>query len=348
MTDLSSVIQHLVQSAAATPDADLWLKAFEALKGMAALDLSRLDSKILAATLADLEMGYKAFSSFRHRRKASIFGSARLAPSTPEYQHALAFAAALAEHGFMVLTGGGGGIMEAGNLGAGADKTFGLNIQLPFEQEANPMLMASNRVVSFKYFFTRKLFFLKESDAVVLFPGGFGTQDEGFECLTLMQTGKTQLMPLVLMDVPGGSYWYEWDAYIRRNLLARGLISPDDVDIYQITSDINQACDWLTGFYRNFHSHRWLNNHLILYLCNELTEASVETLNAEFRDILVAGRIEKCPIPPQDSEDVLTATLPCLSVPFDQRSYGRLWQMIRRINELECLTCDVLPQPELK
>ncbi len=347
MSDLARAIQHLVHATAALPDADMWQKVFAALSGMAALDLTRLDSKILAATLVDMELGYKAFRAFQHHRKIAIFGSARLAPTTPEYRMTVAFAEAIVKRGFMVLTGGGGGIMEAGNRGAGAENTFGLNIQLPFEQEANPMLMASNRVINFKYFFTRKLFFLKESDAVVLFPGGFGTQDEGFECLTLMQTGKTQLMPLVLLDVPGGSYWYEWDAYIRRNLLARGLISAEDVEIYQITSDIQQACAWIEDFYRNFHSHRWLEERLILRLCNELTDESVERLNAEFRDILVKGRIEKAPTHPVEKDDQ-TAGMPRLSVPFDQRSYGRLWQMIRRLNALECLSCNVSPHPELK
>jgi hypothetical protein len=237
--------------------------------------------------------------------------------------------------------------MEAGNKGAGLENSFGLNIQLPFEQEANPVLAQSDRVINFKYFFVRKLFFLKESDAVVLFPGGFGTQDEGFECLTLMQTGKAQLMPLVLVDRPGGQYWYEWDRYVRSNLLASGLISPEDIEIYSITDDVNVACKTVADFYRTFHSNRFVGDRLVLRLNTELTDASVAQLNEDFRDILVSGQIEKSTaLPPERGDE--TERLPRLVLHFNQRNFGRLWQLVQAINSLECVDHQTNLHPEIK
>ncbi|MFM6199917.1 MAG: LOG family protein, partial [Dolichospermum sp.] len=190
-------------------------------------DIERLDWKILSAALADMERGFKLFYHYRHIRKITIFGSARLAPETPAYQMAVAFSRAVCQLGFMIITGGGGGIMQAGQEGAGRDNSFGLNIQLPFEQQANPIIEGDTKLINFKYFFTRKLFLLKESDAVALFPGGFGTQDEAFECMTLSQTGKFGPVPLVLIDQPGGDYWHSWSEYIDEKLVKRGLVSTD-------------------------------------------------------------------------------------------------------------------------
>ncbi|MEM9153907.1 MAG: LOG family protein [Cyanobacteria bacterium P01_F01_bin.33] len=339
--------QRLLERLEGSPHDDVWLNVLKAMVGIGRLDLSRLDVKILAATLRDMEMGYQAFLSYQHVRKISIFGSARLPADSPEYLQAAAFARCIVAQGFMVLTGGGGGIMEAGNEGAGLDNSFGLNIQLPFEQEANAVLAASDRVVNFKYFFTRKLFFLKESDAVVLFPGGFGTQDEGFECLTLMQTGKTPLMPLVLVDRPGGHYWKHWDTYIQTNLLSRGLISPEDIKIYTMTDDIGVACDTIANFYRTFHSSRFVGDRLVLRLNAELTDDSVARLNDEFCDILLSGRIAKSDtLPPEKGDE--TEHLPRLMFHFNQRNFGRLWQLVRRINQLECVAHRVNLHPERK
>lgn len=301
---------------------------------MGQANLSRLDVKIMAATLEDLEQGFRAFSPYQHHRKISIFGSARIDSTTPEYQQAVSFARAISDRGFMVLTGGGGGIMEAGNRGAGIDNTFGLNIQLPFEQLANPILASTDRVINFKYFFIRKLFFVKESDAVVLFPGGFGTQDEAFECLTLMQTGKTKLMPLILVDKSGGCYWQEWDQYIREHVLIRGLINPEDLHLYRLTDDVETACREIETFYQVFHSNRYVRDVLVLRLNAELTEAAVDDLNLEFSDILTSGRIEKSPALPEEQDETEIAHLPRLILNFDQRSFGRLWQLVYRLNQL--------------
>lgn len=339
-SDLADLLAQLAKIEG-HPHADQWLKILRSLVGMLQGELSRLDIKILASTLHDMEMGYRAFAPYQHHRKVVIFGSARLDPSSAEYQHALHFAQCITQEGFMVLTGGGGGIMEAGNRGAGLNNSFGLNIQLPFEQSANPVLAASDRVIHFKYFFSRKLFFLKESDAIALFPGGFGTQDEAFECLTLMQTGKAQIMPLILIDKPGGAYWQEWDQYVREHLLVRGLVSPEDLHLYQVTDDIGVACQAIKDFYRVFHSHRYVKGQLVLRINQAPSSMALGILNAEFKDILTQGEIElKAALPEEDGE---LPHLPRLVMDFNQRNFGRLWQLIRRLNEL-CILPDAHPE----
>ncbi|MGK7917106.1 MAG: LOG family protein, partial [Prochloraceae cyanobacterium] len=202
-----------------------WIeRALAVLVRIAGEEVDRLDIKILTASLEDLEKGFQIFYPYRHIRKITIFGSARISAETSEYRLAVEFARRITELGFMVLTGAGGGIMQAGNEGAGRECSFGLNIQLPFEQETNPFIAGDPKLINFKYFFTRKLFFLRESDAIALFPGGFGTQDEAFESLTLSQTGKYGPAPLVLIDEPGGDYWQSWNKYIRTQLVKKGLI----------------------------------------------------------------------------------------------------------------------------
>lgn len=354
MTDsLSLLLQEIFSSAEARlkqlhhPNRTAWLRILRSLQRMGSLKLSRLDAKILAATLEDLEQGFATFQNYTHRRKVTVFGSARLGEDSPEYQQAQLFAHRISQLGFMVLTGGGGGIMEAGNRGAGQENSFGLNIQLPFEQVANPFIAASDRVINFKYFFSRKLFFVKETDALVLFPGGFGTQDEAFECLTLMQTGKTKLMPLVLVDRQGGCYWKEWDEYVREHLLSRGLISSEDLHLYSLTDDVEEACQQIVDFYRIFHSNRYVRELLVLRLNTKLSPEALEILNQEFADILESGRIEQTEALPEEAEEDI-AHLPRLVMRFNQRSFGRLWQMVRRINKLPPEGSEPLMHPEQK
>ncbi|MFS8836242.1 LOG family protein [Synechococcus sp. WC101] len=337
---LSSLLQEIFSNAETRlkqlehyPNRTAWLRVLQSLQRMGSLNLSRLDAKILAATLEDLEQGFAAFQNYVHQRKVTVFGSARVGPDSPEYRQAQLFAHCISQRGFMVLTGGGGGIMEAGNRGAGLENSFGLNIQLPFEQMANPVIAASDRVINFKYFFSRKLFFVKETDALVLFPGGFGTQDEAFECLTLMQTGKTKLMPLVLVDKKGGCYWKEWDEYVREHLLSRGLISPEDLFLYTLTDDVGDACQQILDFYRIFHSNRYVRELLVLRLNAKLSPQALDILNEEFADILDSGRIEQTEALPEEAEEEI-AHLPRLVMHFNQRNFGRLWQMVRRINTL--------------
>lgn len=327
--EISELLSHL-------PDmkhGGLIQQALTTLVRMAEVEGDRLDWKILNASLQDMERAFRVFYPYRHIRKISIFGSARIAPGTPEYQMASDFAKAVTEQGFMVITGGGPGIMQAGNEGAGIDKSFGLNIQLPFEQGSNPFIEGDPKLVNFKYFFTRKLFFLRESDALALFPGGFGTQDEAFECLTLMQTGKSDFLPLVLIDPPGVTYWQGWESHIREHLLKPGLISAEDLHLYTVTDQIDVACEAITRFYRMFHSSRYVGERLILRLNSELSDADVEYLNQNFSDILLRGQIEKITaLPPEIGGP--TEHLPRLGLYFNQRDLGRLYQMLRVISQL--------------
>lgn len=296
-------------------------------------DIERLDWKILNSAIQDMDKGFTAFKPYRHTRKVTMFGSARLTPDTPEYQMAKAFGREITQRGLMVMTGAGGGIMEAGNAGAGKENSFGLNIQLPFEQGANAVITDDPKLIDFKYFFTRKLFFLKESDAIALFPGGFGTQDEAFEALTLIQTGKTGPIPIILVDRPGGDYWPNWDQYLRQQLLGNRLVSPHDVHLYQITDDVKTACDLITGFYRVYHSSRYVDEQLVIRLKQALSAEQLDKLNAEFHDVLIGGKIEASSALPAEKGDE-TADLPRLVMQFNHRDFGRLHLLIRRINQL--------------
>ncbi|MEI6443886.1 MAG: LOG family protein [Nostocales cyanobacterium ELA583] len=310
-------------------------------------DIERLDWKILSAALADMECGFQLFYNYRHVRKITIFGSARLASDTPAYQMALEFSRAVSQLGFMIMTGGGGGIMQAGQEGAGRENSFGLNIQLPFEQQANPFIEGDAKLINFKYFFTRKLFLLKESDAVALFPGGFGTQDEAFECMTLSQTGKFGPVPLVLIDQPGGDYWRSWSQYINEQLVKTGLVSPDDPSLYTITDNLEVACNTITGFYRVYHSSRYVGEQLVIRLKEDLSDAQLELINNNFNDILVTGKIVKSQALPQEGQDE-TSHLPRLVLNFNQRDLGRLYQMIGVINQVGMPTSAEAVHPERK
>jgi uncharacterized protein (TIGR00730 family) len=310
-------------------------------------DIDRLDWKILNASLLDMERAFRTFYPYRHTRKISIFGSARIAPGTPEYQMAVEFARRITAQGFMVITGAGPGIMEAGNEGAGREKSFGLNIQLPFEQGSNPFIEGDPKLVPFKYFFTRKLFFLKESDALALFPGGFGTLDETFECLTLCQTGKSAPIPLVLIDCPGGHYWQDWQEYVQKQLLRRGLISAADMNLFTITDRLDEACDAISHFYSVFHSCRYVGNRLVMRLNTDITEESIEHLNQHFGDILLKGAIEKSSALPQEAQEMEIGKSRLVFY-FNQRDLGRLYELIHTINELGIEKTEESQHPERK
>ncbi|MBE9181252.1 LOG family protein [Oculatella sp. LEGE 06141] len=339
LESLQAEVCELIQQIPDMEHGGLIQRALTTLTRMAEVEADRLDWKILSASLQDMERAFRVFYPYRHTRKITIFGSARIPPENPVYQMAIEFARCVAQQGFMVMTGAGGGIMQAGNEGAGADKSFGLNIQLPFEQGANPVMANDPKLIDFKYFFTRKLFFLRESDALALFPGGFGTLDEAFECLTLMQTGKSGLVPLVLVDPPGSEYWKSWDAHIRNHLLQMGLISPDDLSLYTITDRIDVACEAIASFYRVFHSSRYVDDRFVIRLKTELSDADMDYLNEQFSDILTKGKIEKSQALPQElngksSSESEIASLPRLLLYFNQRDFGRLSQLIRVINQL--------------
>src|SRR5437867_7871392 len=236
----------------------------------------RGDVRVIQTALRELRYAFKLFAPYSHTRKVTIFGSARTQPSKTEYKQAVEFARKIADAGFMIITGAGPGIMQAGHEGAGPEKSFGANIRLPWEQAANPIIQHDKKLITFKYFFTRKLIFLRHSDAIVLFPGGFGTMDEGYEALTLMQTGKSRLMPLVLIDRPGGTHWKTWDKNIREHLLRNQLISPDDLNLYDLTDDTDEAVRIITRFYRNYHSMRFVRERLVIRLKHSPAPTAIE------------------------------------------------------------------------
>ncbi|MEH2450202.1 LOG family protein [Nostoc sp.] len=344
---LQADIAELIARLPTLKNRQLIQQALATIVRLADTEIERLDWKILSAALVDMERGFQLFYNYRHVRKITVFGSARLAPNTPEYQMALKFARAVSQLGFMVMTGGGGGIMQAGHEGAGRENSFGLNIQLPFEQLANPFIEGDPKLINFKYFFTRKLFLLKESDAIALFPGGFGTQDEAFECMTLTQNGKFGPVPLVLIDRPGGDYWRSWSEYIDKQLVQNGLVSPEDPSLYTVTDNLDVACDVITRFYQVYHSCRYVGNKLVIRLKTDISDAQVEQLNANFSQIIIQGRIEKSQALPQEAQDE-TVGLPRLILYFNQRDLGRLYQMIATINQMGTPSPEDAAHPERK
>jgi uncharacterized protein (TIGR00730 family) len=293
---------------------------------------SRGDVKLLSTALKELRYAFKVFAPYRTRRKVTVFGSARLPPTDPAYVQAVEFGRRIAEAGYLVITGAASGIMEAGHVGAGRQNSIGVNILLPFEQDANAVIAGDAKLMHLKYFFTRKLLFVKESDAVALFPGGFGTLDEGFEVLTLIQTGKSHLFPIVMIDTPGGDYWREWQRFVEKVLLRRGLISAEDLALYKITDSVDEAVAEVTNFYRVYHSMRYVRQNLVLRLQHRLPEPLLRRIRQEFADITVSGTFEQAAALPAEASDAHLAELPRLVFHFDRRNLGRLRMLIDLIN----------------
>jgi len=292
------------------------------------------DVRVIQTALRELRYAFKLFAPYSRFRKVTIFGSARTQPTRLEYQQAVEFGRKIAGAGFMVITGAGGGIMQAGHEGAGPEKSFGANIRLPWEQSANPVIREDKKLITFKYFFTRKLIFIRHSDAIALFPGGFGTMDEGYEALTLMQTGKSQLMPLVLIDRPGGTYWKTWDKHVREHLLRDQLVSPDDLYLYQITDDADEAVKIITRFYRNFHSSRFVKDLFVIRLHHPPAETAIQAMNEDFADIIVGPPIQSIEATPEELADDDRVELPRIAFGFNRRDYGRLRKLIDVLNSL--------------
>lgn len=299
---------------------------------LAADEATRGDLKLLSRSMRELRYAFKVFSQYRHQRKASVFGSARTTRDDPEYQASVEFGRLLAEAGWMVVTGAGGGIMEGAHVGAGQAMSMGVNIMLPFEQEANHIISQDEKLVHFRYFFTRKLIFVKEVDGIVLFPGGFGTLDELFETLTLVQTGKRDPMPIVLVDQPGSTYWADWDKFIRRELGQRKLISDQDHSLYRMTHSLTEALDELLNFYRVYHSCRYVRDKLVMRLHGAPSPAQLEVIQVKFAGLLEHGRFELSPAHPQEHEDQHVAHLPRLSFMFNRRDTGHLRELINWLN----------------
>ncbi len=311
-----------------------WIqRALETILRLSETEIDRLDWKILSASIGDMERAFQVFHPYRHVRKVAVFGSARTNDTAPEYQLAYDFAQAITQQGFMTITGAGGGIMAAANAGAGAENSFGLNIQLPYEQGANKYIAGDPKSIPFKYFFTRKLFFLRESDAIALFPGGFGTQDEALETLTLCQTGRYGPVPMVLIDRRGGTYWRDWDSYLRKNLAATGLIGVGDLNLYTITDDIQVAVETIRTFYQVYHSSRYVGEQFVMRLKMAISDRDLELLNREFGGLVSSGRIVQTTALADELEDSISH-LPRLAFKFDRRDFGKLYQMIGKINQM--------------
>lgn len=332
--ELHRRIQELILSRGGGHNPDLVHDIVESALKLLSDVTYRGDVRVIQTALRELRYAFRLFAPYKGTRKVTIFGSARTLPDQPEYQQALDFSRRIADAGFMVITGAGSGIMHAGHEGAGPERSFGVNIRLPWEQSANPVISNDKKLVTFKYFFTRKLVFIRHSDAVALFPGGFGTMDEGFEALTLMQTGKSQLMPLVLIDKPGGSYWSTWDQHVRHHLLHNGLISLDDLHLYQITDSPEQAVKWITRFYRNFVSLRFVKELLVIRLKRTPTPSAIDALNEDFADIIAGQELHATQPLPEELDDPDFVDLPRIAFGFNRRDYGRLRLMIDRLNSL--------------
>jgi hypothetical protein len=327
------MLEELLDRAGATANRDVLLDILQTAVGLAGDGASRLNLKITAGALKEMRAAFKVFAPHEGVPKVTIFGSARTAPDDPLYAQARDVAQVLADAGWMVVTGAGPGIMAAGIEGAGRAKSIGVTIRLPFE-EAPSELLAEDNVVAMKYFFTRKLMLIKESSGFVALPGGFGTQDEILELLTLLQTGKAQPAPLVLLDVPGGTYWTHWVGYVEEELVGKGLISPHDRELFLVTDDIAATCEDITTFWRNYHSLRWVGGRLVIRLRAAPSDEELNLLTEQFKDLLIRGRISRTdPLPPEvSSKDNLD--LPRIVLRLDPRKVNRLRGLINALNRL--------------
>lgn len=296
---------------------------------------SRGDLKILSRALRELRYAFKVFTPYRSRPKVTVFGSARTRPEAPEYKQAVEFGRIMAEKNWLVVTGAASGIMEAGHVGAGRENSMGLNIMLPFEQAANRVIAGDPKLVNMKYFFTRKLMFVKECDAVVCFPGGFGTLDEGLEVLTLLQTGKRDMVPVIFIDAPGGDFWKDFHQFIVKQLKKTGMISPEDTSLYMLTDSCEEAVNEVLNFYRVYHSMRYVRNRLVVRMKERISDQLLADINQHFSDILAEGEIVQQGALEEEKDDPLILDLPRLVFRFNRRSLARFRQLIDVINRGE-------------
>jgi uncharacterized protein (TIGR00730 family) len=327
-------LEALLDAIGVTANRDQLLEILQTVVRLSSDGTDRLDLKITNAALKEMCEGFEVFAPYRHVRKVTMFGSARTLPADPLYAQARDLAALLAAHGWSTVTGAGPGIMAAGLEGAGPDHAFGINIRLPFEQGANEFIAADPKLVSMKYFFTRKLLLIKESYAYAVLPGGFGTLDEAFELLTLIQTGKAEPAPVVLLEIPGGSYWKAWERFVTEEVASRNLINPGDASLYRIVDRVEDAAEEILGFYRNYHSLRWVGDTLVIRLQSRPTEAEAHGLSEAFADI-TEGRIrvlDRALPAERRGEDF--PDLPRVAMRFDRISYSRLRELIDALNTL--------------
>jgi hypothetical protein len=327
-------IHQLVEDWGCNRSGDLVQEMIVTALKMGRENITTADLKLFNRALRELRYAARVFAPYAAFKKVVVFGSARTPPTDPAFLAAEEFARKMVALDYMIVTGGGDGIMGAAQRGAGREKSFGLNIRLPFEQRANEIIHGDEKLINFNYFFSRKLHFVKETHAVALFPGGFGTMDEGFEVLTLMQTGKGRIFPLVLIDSPGGNYWKTWYAFLSDYLVKQGFIGPSDLTFFKMTDDVDEAIAEIVRFYKNFVSYRWVGKRMVIRMNSQLSADAIEEMNTDFADILLQGRIEQSAALPEERNEPELASLPRLILVPDQRQYGRIRQLIDAVNDL--------------
>ena len=330
----SPAIEAMIAAAPTPTERRLYRSMLTTVAGLVAEHTDVIDLKVADTALSEMAEAFRVFRPYRARKKVTIFGSARTEPEHPAYRQARDLATSMSGAGWMVVTGAGPGIMAAGMEGAGREQSIGVNIRLPHEQGANAFIAQDPKLVEMRYFFTRKLMLLKESDGYVVLPGGFGTLDEGFELLTLLQTGKAEPAPVVMLDVPGGTYWQGWNRFLRDEVEPRGLVSADDRAFFTLTDDVAAASRELLGFYRNYRSCRWVGDLLVIRIAVAPDRRELAELNRRFPDILTAGVIRSTrPLPPERADND-HLELPRLALRFDKIHYGRLRELIDAINDM--------------
>lgn len=316
-----------------SPNIKLYQAMLHTVVRMAQADRNRWDAKIMQQTLREMEHAFSALEQFKRRRKVTVFGSARTPANHPMYSLARDLGETLAKHNLMVITGAGGGIMAAAHEGAGLENSLGFNITLPFEQDANATVQGSNNLLPFHFFFLRKLFFVKEADGLVLCPGGFGTLDEALEVLTLIQTGKSPLVPVVLLDQPGGTFWTSALTFIREQLQDNGYILPSDMHLLRLVHSAEEAAEAIAQFYRNYHSSRWLNESYVIRLNHALNEAAMQQLNSEFRDLCKHGDFQQQARCESEQDEPELCHMTRLAFAFNGRNHGRLRELLDLVNQ---------------
>lgn len=332
---LDQLIHKMIEDTGGSPSADFLEDIMVTAIKLRDDELDRGDIRMMTTALKEIRYALKVFYPYRHIRKVAVFGSARTPPESPDYKQAVDFSKKVVKEGWMVVTGAASGIMSAGNEGAGRANSFGVNIRLPFEQEPNPTIANDSKLINFKYFFTRKLIFIRESDATVLFPGGFGTHDEGFETMTLVQTGKTPPRPIVCIDPPKNTYWKSWRNFIHKELVKKKFTDPDDLGLVHFTHSAADAVRYITKFYNNFHSSRYIENRLILRLKRPLRATQLTALNRGFKSILAKGKIEQLFKPfPEEENEPHTFELIRLAFYFNRRHFAKLMKLIDAVNEI--------------
>jgi uncharacterized protein (TIGR00730 family) len=330
--ELDEKIAELLDATGVTRNRDQLFEIIATAVRLAGDGADRLDLKITNAALKEMRAAFRTFAPYRDIPKVTMFGSARTHPDDPLYEQARSMAKVLADHGWMVVTGAGPGIMAAGMEGAGRDMSFGVTIRLPFENEPNPVIAGDPKLVSMKYFFTRKLMLIKESRAFLCLPGGFGTLDEAFELLTLVQTGKSTPAPIVMLDVPNGTYWTHWREFVVDELAGRQLISDSDVDLFLVTDDVEAACDEIVGFYSNYDSMRYVGDRLVIRLARPPDTKTIEMLERDFADIALSGGFDVIAPLPEEIEDNDRLDKARIAFRFSRNHFARLRALIDALN----------------